>query len=298
MFERFTETARQAIFFARYEASQTGSDHIESEHLMLGILRTDEALALRLLKPPENIASIREHIHKLVPHRKKISTSVDLPLSAECKRALAHGAEEAERRNSRHIEPRHLLLGLLREEKCLGAKILLERGVLLSILEQPPANAPKKSPLPSSPFPNDLRDLTAAAREGELGRLIGRERELERVLQILSRRTRNNAVLVGQSGVGKNAIVRGLVQRIADGAAPPLLADRTVLAMDASALIGLRQDEQLLDFARRTNTILYVHGLFDLAEKRAAWGVMETIHAVELFLAAGGRQCIATGTPL
>ncbi len=189
-------------------------------------------------------------------------------------------------------EPRHLLLGLLREEKCLGAKILLERGVLLALLEQ--ADAPKKS----SPPPDDFRDLTAAARKGELGPLIGREHEVERAIQILSRRTRNSLVLVGESGVGKNAIAQGLAQRIADGVAPPLLTDRTVLAMDASALIGPRQDEQLLDFAGHTNAILYVHGLFDLAENRSAWGVMETIRAIEVFISSSGRQCIATGTPL
>jgi ATP-dependent Clp protease ATP-binding subunit ClpC len=292
MFERYTEAARKAIFFARYEASQTGSEHIETEHLLLGILQTDEALALRMLKPPENIASIRKQIYENIPHRKKISTSVDLPLSDECKRILAYGSEEAERRHDRHIEPRHLLMGLLREEKCLGAKILLERGVPRALLEK--TDAP---PNPASP-PDDFRDLTTAARNGELGPLIGRERETERAIQILSRRTRNNPVLVGESGVGKNAIVQGLAQRIADGATPPLLTDRTVLALDASALIGPRLDEELLDFAHRANAILYVHGLFDLAEKRSAWGVMQTIHAIELFLVSGGRQCIATGTPL
>ncbi len=294
MFERYTENSRKAIFFARYEACQTGSEHIETEHLLLGLLRTDEALALRLLKPPENVESIRQQIYKHIPVRKKISTSVDLPLSSECKRILAYGAEEAERRNTRHIEPEHLLFGLLREEKCLAARIMLEHGVLLSLLKNEKADRPVKS---SSP-PGDFRDLTAEARIGSLSPLIGREHEMERAIQILSRRTRNNAVLVGESGVGKNAIVEGLAQRMAEGAAAPLLTDRRVLAMDADALFGPRQDEQLLDFAGRTNAILYVHGLFDLAEKRSAWGVMETIRAIELFLASGGRQCIATGTPL
>jgi ATP-dependent Clp protease ATP-binding subunit ClpC len=289
MFERFTESARKAIFFGRYEASQMGGEHIESEHLLVGILRTDQALALRILKPPEDIASLRKQIYQQIPLRKKLPTSADLPLSGECKRILAYGAEEADRRHSKHIEPQHLLLGMLREEKCLGAKTMLERGILLSLVETP---LPKASP-PS----NDFRDLTAEARNGALSPLIGREREIERAIQILSRRTRNNPVLIGESGVGKNAIVEGLAQRLAEGAAPPMLTDRAVLAMDASALIGSRQDEQLLDFAGRTNVILYVHGLFDLAEKRSAWGVMETIGAIEIFLARGGR-CIATGTPL
>lgn len=188
---------------------------------------------------------------------------------------------------------RHLLRGLLREPKCLGARILLEHGAEHWVLADENVEAPKASPSP----PADFRDLTAAARNGELGPVIGREHELDRIMQILSRRTRNNPVLVGESGVGKNAIVEGLVQRIAGGATPPLLSDRTVLAMDATALIAPQQNQQLLDFAQRTNAILYVHGLFDLAEKGHAWGVTETIHAIELFIASG-RQCIATGTPL
>jgi len=134
-FERYMEQSRRAIFFARYEASQTGSRLIEPEHLLLGILRTDDQLALRLLKTKENIESIGRQIHKKFPPRKNVSISVHLPLSVECKRMLANGAEEAERRNAGHIEPQHLLLGLLREEKCAAAKIMLEHGVPLSLLE-------------------------------------------------------------------------------------------------------------------------------------------------------------------
>ncbi len=135
MFAKYVEQSRRAIFYARYEASQTGSRLIEPEHLLLGILRTDDQLALRLLKTKENIESIGQQIHKTFPPRKNVSISVNLRLSVECKRMLANGAEEAERRNAGHIEPQHLLLGLLREEKCAAAKIMLEHGVPLSLLE-------------------------------------------------------------------------------------------------------------------------------------------------------------------
>lgn len=135
MFERYIEQSRRAIFYARYEACHTGSRLIEPEHLLLGILRTDDQLALRLLKTKENIESIGQQIHKKFPPGKKVSISVRLPLSVECKRMLANGAEEAERRNAGHIEPQHLLMGLLREEKCAAAKIMLEHGVPLSLLE-------------------------------------------------------------------------------------------------------------------------------------------------------------------
>jgi ATP-dependent Clp protease ATP-binding subunit ClpC len=144
MFERYTETSRKAIFFARYEASQAGSEYIETEHLLLGLLRTDEALTLRLLKP-EGIASIQEQIHKRFSG-KKTSTSVDLPLSRECKRVLAHGDQEAIRRSHEQIEPHHLLLGLLREEDCVAARMMLEHGVTLplveTVLSKPERSAP------------------------------------------------------------------------------------------------------------------------------------------------------------
>ena len=129
MFDRYTEKARRVIFYARYEASQFGSPYIETEHLLLGLLREDEALTNRFLRSPESVESIRNQIEKNTIIREKISTSVDLPLSNECKRVLAYAAEESERLAHRHIGTEHLLLGLLREEKCFAAEILETRGV-------------------------------------------------------------------------------------------------------------------------------------------------------------------------
>jgi hypothetical protein len=129
MFERYTEKARRVIFFARYEASQFGSPHIESEHLLLGILREDKTLTRRFLRTHASVEAIRKQIEGHTPIREKTSTSVDLPLSNECKRVLAYGAEEAELLSHRHIGTEHLLLGLLREERCLAAEILRERGL-------------------------------------------------------------------------------------------------------------------------------------------------------------------------
>src|SRR5947208_2485917 len=131
MFERYTEKARRVIFFARYEASQFGSPYIETEHLLLGLLREDKALANRFLRSHAAVESIRKQIEGHTTIREKVSTSVDLPLSHECKRVLAYGAEEAERLNHKHIGTEHLLLGLLREEKCFAAEILHERGLAL-----------------------------------------------------------------------------------------------------------------------------------------------------------------------
>ena len=128
MFERYTEKARRAIFFGRYEANQFGSPHIESEHLLLGLLREDKALTIRLLRSHGEVESIRRQIEAHTPTRKKIMTSVDLPLSDECKRVLAYGAEEADRLEHKQIGTEHLLLGVLREEGCFAAQILRERG--------------------------------------------------------------------------------------------------------------------------------------------------------------------------
>src|SRR5664280_2809293 len=127
MFERYTEKARRVIFFARYEASQFGSPYIETEHLLLGLLREDKALANRFLRAHAAVESMRKQIEGHTTIREKVSTSVDLPLSHECKRVLAYGAEEAERLNHKHIGTEHLLLGLLREEKCFAAEILCRR---------------------------------------------------------------------------------------------------------------------------------------------------------------------------
>jgi hypothetical protein len=129
MFDRYTEKARRVIFFARYECSQFGSPSMETEHLLMGLLREDKALANRFLPSNDSVAAIRQRIRALTPLREKISTSVDLPLSHESKRVLAYSVEEAEKREHRYIGPEHLLLGLLREEKSLAASLLQERGL-------------------------------------------------------------------------------------------------------------------------------------------------------------------------
>jgi hypothetical protein len=136
MFERYTEKARRTIFFARYEASQFGSPYIESEHLLLGLLREDKALTNRFLRSHGAVESIRRQIEGHTMLREKVSTSVDLPLSDECKRVLVYAVEEADRLSHKPIGTEHLLLGLLREEKCFAAAILRERGLALERLRE------------------------------------------------------------------------------------------------------------------------------------------------------------------
>jgi Uma2 family endonuclease len=148
MFERYTEKARRVIFFARYEASQFGSPLIEAEHLLLGIFREDKALANRFLPSIGSAESIRKQIETHTTLREKVATSVDLPLSHECKRVLAYSAEEAGRLNHKHIGTGHLLLGLLREEKCFAAGLLCERGLRLTQARKEIAQLSSERPAP------------------------------------------------------------------------------------------------------------------------------------------------------
>jgi ATP-dependent Clp protease ATP-binding subunit ClpA len=150
MFERFTETARRVIFFARYEAAQFGSTIIETEHFLLGLIREDKNLTSRFLRNHSSIESIRKEIEGRTPIREKISTSIDLPLSNECKRILAYAAEEAERLKHRHIGTEHLLLGILREEKCVAAEILHERGLRLNAIREELARFPTQILVPDA----------------------------------------------------------------------------------------------------------------------------------------------------
>jgi ATP-dependent Clp protease ATP-binding subunit ClpC len=136
MFERYSEPARRTIFFARYEASEFGSTTIETEHMLLGLLRADKDLLSRFLLAPSSIESIRNDIEGRTTMREKVSTATDLPLSAECKRALRHAGEEAERLRHHLIGAEHLLLGILREEKCLAAQVLQARGLQLDAVRE------------------------------------------------------------------------------------------------------------------------------------------------------------------
>jgi ATP-dependent Clp protease ATP-binding subunit ClpC len=312
MFEKYTEKARRVIFFARYEASQYGSPYIETEHLLLGLLREDKALANRFLRTHGTIESIRKEIEARITIRERISTSVDVPLSQECKRiVINHSMEEAERLNHKHVGTEHLLLGILREEKCFAAEILQERGLRLSALreeltrttsEKVPVNRPKETSLLSE----FSRDLTQAAMEGQLDPLIGREREVERVIQILCRRTKNNPVLIGEPGVGKTAIVEGLAQKISDGDVPPFLADKRVLSLDLSLIVaGTKyrgQFEERLktimkELMENQNAIIFIDELHTLVGAGSAEGSLDAANILKPALSRGEVQCIGSTTP-
>src|SRR6266513_1949351 len=313
MFERYTEKARRVIFFARYEASQFGSPYIETEHLLLGLLREDKALTNRFLRSHASVESIRKQIEGHTTIREKVSTSVDLPLSNECKRVLAYAAEEAERLSHKHIGTEHLLLGLLREEKCFAAEILHERGLRLGTIREELSRTSQEKAQPSQRSNREAsllaefsRDLTQAAMDNQLDPLVGREGELERVVQILCRRTKNNPVLIGEPGVGKTAIVEGLAQRIADGEVPSFLADKRILALDLSLIVaGTKyrgQFEERLktimkELMENQNAIVFIDELHTLVGAGSAEGSLDAANILKPALSRGEIQCIGATTP-
>jgi ATP-dependent Clp protease ATP-binding subunit ClpC len=253
MFERYMEKARRVIFFARYEASQFGQPYIETEHVLLGLLREDKALTHRFLRGRASVEEIRGEIEKHTPAREKTSTSIDLPLSNECKRVLAYAAEEAERLGHKHIGTEHLLLGLLREKGCFALELLTARGVKLEAVRDELANAahdPGTVSAPKAPQPNEFfRDITQAAMDGMLESVTGRDQELNAVIEILGSRNKRSVVLVGERGVGRSIVVEALAQSIADGDAPDFLTEKRILAYDpqvglAAAGIGEKTEER------------------------------------------------------
>src|SRR5437870_185747 len=311
VFERYTEKARRVIFFARYEASQYGSPYIETEHLLLGLMREDKALANRFLRQQGSIESIRKEIEARITIRERISTSVEVPLSAECKRILNMAAEEAERLGHKHVGTEHLLLGILREEKCFGSEILMERGLRLSTLREELARTSGEKTAAARPKETSLlaefsRDLTQAASEGALDPLVGRENEVERVIQILCRRTKNNPVLIGEPGVGKTAIVEGLAQRISDGDVPSFLAEKHILSLDLSLIVaGTKyrgQFEERLktimkELMESQNAIVFIDELHTLVGAGSAEGSLDAANILKPALSRGEIQCIGATTP-
>jgi ATP-dependent Clp protease ATP-binding subunit ClpC len=312
MFERYTERARRVIFFARYEASQLGSAAIESEHLLLGLIREGKGLTSRLFsKSHLSMDQIRKDVEGRSPYREKVSTSIEIPLSPECKRVLGHAAEEAERMLHNYIGTEHILLGLMREERSVAAAILAEKGMrlasvredILSLLnEKAQAGRSKETPLLSE----FSRDLTDAAARNALDPLVGRDEELERIVQVLCRRTRNNPVLIGEPGVGKTALVEGLANKIVQGDVPVYLADKRILALDISLIVAGTKyrgqfEERLKTIMRELtetpNIVIFIDELHTLVGAGSAEGSLDAANILKPALSRGEIQCIGATTP-
>jgi ATP-dependent Clp protease ATP-binding subunit ClpC len=312
MFEKYTEKARRVIFFARYEASQFGSPFIETEHLLLGLIREDKNLTNRFLpRPNATIQDLRKEIEGRTLLREKVSTSVDLPFSEESKRVLNCAAEESERLAHRHIGTEHILLGLMREEKSVAAEVLREHGLRPGMIREElnrniSEKNPQSRPKEASSLAEFSRDLTEAAANNDLDPLIGRETEIERLIQILCRRTKNNPVLIGEPGVGKTAIIEGLAQRIVAGQVPPQLAEKRILAIDISLIVaGTKyrgQFEERLktimkELVDNPNYIVFIDELHTLVGAGSAEGSLDAANILKPALSRGEIQCIGSTTP-
>src|SRR6266567_3160084 len=310
MFERYTEKARRVIFFARYEASQFGAPAIEPEHLLLGLMREDKTLTGRFFPRAQiTIESIRREIEGRTLLRERIPTSVELPLAPETKRVLHYSHEESDRLQHRHIGTEHLLLGLLREERSMAAQILFERGLRLAavrdeIARQSGADARHRKDIPH--LLEFSRDLTEDASNDRLDPLIGRDGEIERVVQILCRRTKNNPVLIGEPGVGKTAIVEGLAQRIVRGEVPSFLENKRILSLDLSLIVAGTKyrgqfEERLKQIMRELidnpQYIVFIDELHTLVGAGSAEGSLDAANILKPALSRGEIQCIGATTP-
>ena len=312
MFERYTERARRVLFFARYEASQLGSVSIETEHLLLGLIREGKGLTSRIFARSHlSLENIRKEIEGRTVFREKVSTSVEIPFSAETKRVLGCAAEEADRLLHNYIGTEHLLLGILREERSVAASILMEKGMRLHTVredivqllnEKTTLTRVKETPL----LAEFSRDLTEAAMKNQLDPLVGRDYELERVQQVLCRRTKNNAVLIGEPGVGKTAIVEGLAQKVVYGDVPHFLADKRILALDISLIVaGTKyrgQFEERLkaimkELTENPNIIVFIDELHTLVGAGSAEGSLDAANILKPALSRGEIRCIGATTP-
>src|SRR5215216_6465741 len=313
MFERYTERARRVLFFARYEASQLGSISIETEHLLLGLIREGKGLTSRIFARSHlSLESIRKEIEGRTVFREKVSTSVEIPFSAETKRVLQFAAEEADRLLHNYIGTEHLLLGILREERSVAATILMEKGMRLNTVREDIVallnekttvnNRAKETPL----LAEFSRDLTEAAMKNQLDPLVGRHLEVERVQQVLCRRTKNNAVLIGEPGVGKTAIVEGLAQKVVYGDVPHFLADKRILALDISLIVaGTKyrgQFEERLkaimkELTDNPNIIVFIDELHTLVGAGSAEGSLDAANILKPALSRGEIRCIGATTP-
>src|SRR6478609_3547090 len=312
MFERYTERARRVLFFARYEASQLGSISIETEHLLLGLIREGKGLTSRIFARSHlSLENIRKEIEGRTVFREKVSTSVEMPFSAETKRVLQFAAEEADRLLHNYIGTEHLLLGILREERSVAASILVEKGMRLNTVredivqllnEKTTLTRVKETPL----LAEFSRDLTESALKNQLDPLVGRDHELERVQQVLCRRTKNNAVLIGEPGVGKTAIVEGLAQKIVYGDVPHFLADKRILALDISLIVaGTKyrgQFEERLkaimkELTENPNIIVFIDELHTLVGAGSAEGSLDAANILKPALSRGEIRCIGATTP-
>jgi ATP-dependent Clp protease ATP-binding subunit ClpC len=314
MWEPFTERARRSIVLAQEEAQRLGNNYIGTEHILLGIISEGESLAAKVLESlGVNLAKVRQEVEAIVG-RGGQTVQQEMVFTPRAKRVIELAFEEARQLNHNYIGTEHLLLGLIREGEGVAARVLTNLGVdpakvrvqttsLLGAEGQP--TAPKgKSKTPTLDAYG--RDLTQLARDNKLDPVIGRNIEIERVIQILSRRTKNNPALIGEPGVGKTAIAEGLAQRVIKGDIPEPLRDKRVITLDLAGLVaGTKYRGEFEERMKRVmdeirgaagEIILFIDELHTLVGAGAAEGAIDASNIIKPALARGELQCIGATT--
>ncbi|MBN3033057.1 MAG: ATP-dependent Clp protease ATP-binding subunit [Candidatus Saganbacteria bacterium] len=316
MFERFTERAVRAIMSAQGEAKRLGADHVGAEHLLLGMLREEEGVVVKTLDYfHADPAVVEARLEAEATREKPAGAGPEIPFNAQMKKVIELAWEEARGLGHNHVDVEHLFLGILREGAGLTGRILAEAGLTAAAARSRVVSLFSESkPLPGRKAARGGktqlldtfgRDLTQLAQDKKLDPVVGRQSEIERVVQILSRRRKNNPVLLGEAGVGKTAIVEGLAQQIAAGEVPRTLTGKRLVMLDLGLLIaGTRYrgefEERLKkvidEVIRSENVILFIDELHTLIGAGAAEGAMDAANILKPALARGELQCIGATT--
>src|SRR5690554_5414411 len=255
MFERLTDRARKVMALANQEAQRFNHEYIGTEHILLGLVKEGSGVGANVLKNLEvDLRKVRLEVEKLVKRGPDMVTMGKLPQTPRAKKVIEYAIEEARSLNHNYVGTEHLLLGLLREQDGVAAQVLMNLGLKLEDVREEVLNllgAGVESEEPSAPESKQAkqgrnktpaldsfgRDLAELAKAGELDPVIGRKNEIERVIQVLCRRTKNNPVLLGEAGVGKTAIVEGLAQKIVSQDVPDILHDRRLVVLDLAMMV-------------------------------------------------------------
>lgn len=319
MFEKFTERGRKIIIYAKEEAERRNNDYLGTEHLLLAILREEDSIPIAILKKMGlSIDEIRFEVERNLPVGSNLLTFGDIPFTPRAKKVLEFSIEEARLLGHNYIGSEHLLLGLIREDEGIGGKILRNLGanllgarqltINLAIKPQFHQTHQKERRKTNTPALDEFgRDLTLLAVEGKLDPVIGRQDEIERVIQVIGRRLKNNPAIIGEPGVGKTAIVEGLAQKIVVGDVPDSLIGKRIISLDLGALIaGTKyrgQFEERLKAVMREilqsdkNIILFVDEFHTLIGAGAAEGSVDASNMLKPALSRGELQCIGATTP-
>jgi ATP-dependent Clp protease ATP-binding subunit ClpC len=320
MFERFTDRARRVVVLAQEEARMLSHNYIGTEHILLGLIHEGEGVAAKALESLGiSLEAVRAQVEEIIGQGQQ-APSGHIPFTPRAKKVLELSLREALQLGHNYIGTEHILLGLIREGEGVAAQVLVKLGADLNRVRQQviqllsgyqgketatAGTAPEGAPSSSLVLDQFGRNYTQAAREGKLDPVIGRQKEIERVMQVLSRRTKNNPVLIGEPGVGKTAIVEGLAQQIVRGDVPETLKDKQIYSLDLGALVAgsryrgdfeERLKKVLKEIRTRGDIVLFIDELHTLVGAGAAEGAIDAASILKPMLARGELQTVGATT--